>query len=38
WLSPLAKALEGARVGQCVRFKVPAGDQELTILSVTRDE
>jgi len=35
WLSPIAKALLNARVGQRVRFKFPAGEEELEILSVT---
>ncbi len=35
WLSPIAKALLNARVGRCVRFKFPAGEEELEILSVT---
>ena len=34
WLSPIAKALLNARVGQHVRFKFPAGEEELEILSV----
>ena len=35
WLSPIAKALLNARVGQRVRFKFPAGEEELEILNVT---
>jgi transcription elongation factor GreB len=35
WLSPIAKALLNARVGQRVRFKFPAGEEELEILSVS---
>ncbi|MBI3413736.1 MAG: GreA/GreB family elongation factor [Verrucomicrobia bacterium] len=34
WLSPIARALLGARVGQRVRFKFPAGEKELEIVSV----
>ena len=32
WLSPLAKALLGARKGSRVRFQVPAGEEEIEIL------
>jgi transcription elongation factor GreB len=32
--SPLAQALMNSRMGDTVRFKSPAGEQELTILSV----
>jgi transcription elongation factor GreB len=32
--SPLAQALMNSRAGETVRFKSPAGDQELTILTV----
>jgi transcription elongation factor GreB len=34
WLSPIAKALLNARVGQRVRFKFPSGEEELEIVSV----
>ena len=34
WLSPIARALLNARVGQRVPFKFPAGEEELDILSV----
>jgi transcription elongation factor GreB len=34
WLSPVAKALLNAHVGQRVRFKLPGGDQEFEILDV----
>ena len=34
WLSPVAKALLNARVGQRVRFKFPSGETELEILGV----
>jgi transcription elongation factor GreB len=37
WLSPIARALLNARVGQRVRFRVPAGERELEILSITYD-
>jgi transcription elongation factor GreB len=33
-ISPLAQALMNGRAGDTVRFKSPAGDQELTILAV----
>jgi transcription elongation factor GreB len=35
WISPVAKALLGARVGDEVRLQVPGGVQTLEILSVT---
>jgi transcription elongation factor GreB len=35
WLSPIAKALLNNRVGQCVRFKFPSGEEELEILGVS---
>ncbi len=34
WLSPLAKALLKARVGDRVRFRAPAGEQNLEIIAV----
>ena len=34
WISPLARALLSRRAGDKVRFRSPAGDEELTILSV----
>jgi transcription elongation factor GreB len=34
WLSPLAKQLLGRRAGERLRFKSPAGDEELEIVSV----
>jgi len=34
WLSPIAKALLNARVGQRVRFKFPSGEEELEIVSI----
>jgi transcription elongation factor GreB len=35
WLSPIAKAVMNARVGERVCLKLPTGDQELEILSIT---
>jgi len=35
WISPLAKALLSARVGQRVRLKLPGGEEELEILRVS---
>jgi transcription elongation factor GreB len=35
WLSPLAKVLLGKRAGDRVRFRAPAGSEELVILSVS---
>jgi len=37
WLSPLAKQLVGKRAGDRVRFRFPAGDEELQILAVSYD-
>ena len=34
WVSPLARALLSRRAGDKVRFRSPAGEEELTILSV----
>jgi transcription elongation factor GreB len=34
FLSPLAKALLGARVGDTVRFKKPGGSEELEVLAI----
>jgi transcription elongation factor GreB len=34
WLSPIAKALLNARVGQLVRIKLPGGEEQLEIVSV----
>ena len=34
WISPLARALLSRRAGDKVRFRSPAGDEELTVLSV----
>jgi len=35
WLSPIAKALLNARLGQRVRFKFPSGEKELEIVEIT---
>jgi transcription elongation factor GreB len=35
WVSPIARALLNGKVGQRVRFRVPAGERELEILSIT---
>jgi transcription elongation factor GreB len=34
WRSPIASALLNARVGQRVRFRIPAGEEELEILNI----
>jgi transcription elongation factor GreB len=34
WLSPLARALLNARIGQRVRFSTPAGEEQLEIVSI----
>ncbi len=34
WLSPIAKALIGARIGERVRFRFPSGEEELEIVNV----
>jgi transcription elongation factor GreB len=34
WLSPVARALMNARVGQRVRFKYPCGEEQVEILSI----
>ena len=34
WVSPLARALLSRRAGQKVKFRSPAGEEELTIVSV----
>ena len=34
WVSPLAKALNGAKVGDVVAWQRPVGDQELEVLSL----
>ncbi len=35
WLSPIAKALLNAKLGQRVKFRFPAGEDELTIINIT---
>ena len=35
WLSPLAKQLLGRRAGDRVQFKIPSGDEELQITSIS---
>jgi transcription elongation factor GreB len=35
WLSPLARALLNARIGQHVRFKLPAGEEQLEVVGIT---
>ena len=37
WLSPIAKTLVNARPGERVRFKFPAGEEELEISSISYD-
>jgi transcription elongation factor GreB len=34
WLSPVARALMTAKVGQQVRFKYPCGDEQLEVISI----
>jgi transcription elongation factor GreB len=34
WLSPIAKALLNARLGQKVRFKFPSGEAELEVVAI----
>ena len=36
WVSPLAKALMNARVGDVVNWKRPVGDKELEVLSIRK--
>jgi transcription elongation factor GreB len=35
WLSPIARALMGTRLGQRVKFRFPAGEKELLITVIT---
>jgi transcription elongation factor GreB len=35
WLSPIAKALINARVGERVRFRFPSGEEELEVTEIT---
>ena len=37
WLSPIAKALNNARLGQRVKFRFPSGEAELEILRISYD-
>jgi transcription elongation factor GreB len=34
WISPIAKALTGARLGQRVAFKFPSGEKQLEIVAI----
>jgi transcription elongation factor GreB len=34
WVSPIAKALIKARIGDCVKIQTPAGPTEIEILEV----
>lgn len=34
WLSPIAKALLNAKLGQRVRFKFPSGEEELEVIGI----
>jgi transcription elongation factor GreB len=34
WLSPIARALMNARIGQRVRFRSPSGEQDLEIVQI----
>lgn len=34
WISPLARALDGARAGDAVTWRRPAGDLELVVISI----
>src|SRR6185503_6013197 len=38
WRSPIATALLNARVGQRARFQVPAGEEELEIVSIDYED
>ena len=35
WLSPIAKALLNARLGQRLRFKFPSGEEDLEIVEIS---
>ena len=37
WVSPLARALLGAGVGDIVKWRRPAGDKELKIISISKE-
>ena len=38
WLSPIAKAMTNARVGQRIRLRLPGGDEELKVLRIEYHE
>lgn len=38
WVSPLARALMGAKVGQSVTWKRPAGDAELEVVAIRYED
>ncbi len=38
WISPLAEALEGARVGDLVTWRRPAGDLELEVIAIRYED
>ena len=38
WVSPIARALLNARPGQRVRLKLPSGEEELEVLSISYQE
>jgi transcription elongation factor GreB len=38
WLSPIARALLNARLGQRVRFKFPSGEEELEIVHIDYEQ
>jgi len=38
WVSPLARALDGARVGDLVTWQRPAGDLELEVLAISYEQ
>ena len=35
WLSPIAKALVNARLGERVRFKFPSGEEDLWMIGIS---
>jgi transcription elongation factor GreB len=37
WLSPVARALIGAKAGQRVRFKYPCGEEDLEVIAINYD-
>ncbi len=38
WLSPIAKAMLNARLGERVRFKSPAGERELLVVTINYEQ